>query len=184
MIVCAGRNEIFDFAHPIGVGLIESTINLTKIMITKKPDSLLFIGSAGSYGNYKIFDIVTSKTAANIELGFLENKCYTPLEQIIKQSKEQNVSHETLNIVNSSNYITSDSVSSKKLLTLGLELENMEFFALLNIAKEFNIKVSGVFIVTNYCDQNAHQDFIKNHTNAKQLLTKYMIENAYIKGII
>lgn len=174
MIVCAGRNEIFDFARPIGVGLIESTINLTKIALQEKPDSLTFIGSAGSYGNYKIFDIVTSKTAANIELGFLNNKCYTPLEKIISSNNNRNVSHETLNIVNSSNYITTDVISSQKFLTLGLELENMEFFALLNIAKEFDIPVSGIFIVTNYCDENAHKDFIKNHTKAKQILTKYM----------
>jgi len=177
MIVCAGRNETFDFARPIGVGLIESTMNLTKIALLEKPDFLLFIGSAGSYGNHKIFDIVTSRTAANIELGFLEAKCYTPLEQIISEEKDQNVPRETLNIVNSSNYITTDYVSSKKLLTLGLELENMEFFALLNIAKEYDIPASGLFVVTNYCDKNAHQDFIKNHTKAKQLLTEYMKEN-------
>jgi len=176
MIVCAGRNETFDFAHPIGVGLIESTMNLTRIMLTQKPDSLLFIGSAGSYGNHKIFDIVISKTAANIELGFLEEKCYTPLEKIISNTKEQDVSHETKIIVNSSNYITSDSISSQKFLTLGLELENMEFFALQNIAKEHNIEASGIFVVTNYCDENAHKDFINNHTKAKQLLTKYMKE--------
>jgi len=176
MIVCAGRNEIFDFARPIGVGLLESTINLTKIVIKEKPTSLTFIGSAGSYGNYKIFDIVHSKTASNIELCFLENKCYTPLERIISSKETLNVSHETLNIVNSSNYITTDDVSSKKFLTQGVELENMEFFALLNISKEFDIPVNGIFVVTNYCDKNAHNDFIKNHSKAKQLLTKYMKE--------
>lgn len=174
MIVCAGRNETFDFAHPIGVGLIEATMNLTRIALLDKPDFLLFVGSAGSYGNHKIFDIVTSKTAANIELGFLEDHCYTPLEKVVSAETNQNVPRETLNIVNSSNYITTDSVSSKKFLTLGLELENMEFFALLSVAKEYDIPVKGVFVVTNYCDTNAHQDFIKNHKQAKQLLTQYM----------
>ena len=176
MIVCAGRNETFDFAHPIGVGLIESTINLTRIALLDKPDFFLFIGSAGSYGNHNVFDIVTSKTAANIELGFLDDKCYTPLEKEISAEDNQNVPRETLNIVNSSNYITTDSISSKKFLTLGLELENMEFFALLNVAKKYDILVTGIFVVTNYCDANAHKDFIKNHTKAKQLLTKYMKE--------
>ena len=174
MIVCAGRNETFDFAHPIGVGLIESTMNLTKLALLEKPDFLLFIGSAGSYGNHKIFDIVTSKTAANIEVGFLDDKCYTPLENEISVEENKNVPRETLNIVNSSNYITTDSVSSKKLLTLGFELENMEFFALLNIAKEYDIPVAGVFVVTNYCDTNAHKDFMSNHKQAKQLLTEFM----------
>ena len=174
MIVCAGRNETFDFAHPIGVGLIESTMNLTRLALFDKPDFLLFIGSAGSYGNHKIFDIVTSKTAANIELGFLDELCYTPLENIVSAEENQNVPRETLNIVNSSNYITTDDVSSKKFLTLGLELENMEFFSLLSVAKEYNIPVAGVFSVTNYCDANAHKDFMKNHKKSKQLLTQYM----------
>ncbi|WP_024954531.1 purine-nucleoside phosphorylase [Sulfurospirillum arcachonense] len=176
MIVCAGRNEVFDFAHPIGVGLIESTMNLTRLALFDKPDFLLFIGSAGSYGKHKIFDIIHSKTAANIELGFLDNKCYTPLKNVISSEENQNVPRETLNIVNSSNYITTDNVSSKKFLKLGLELENMEFFALLNVAKEYDIPVAGIFIVTNYCDENAHKDFIKNHSKAKELLTKYMKE--------
>jgi nucleoside phosphorylase len=176
MIVCAGRNETFNFAHPIGVGLIESTINLTRLALFDKPDFLLFIGSAGSYGKHKIFDIVTSKTASNIELGFLDNKCYTPLENVISSEENQNVPRETLNIVNSSNYITTNSVSSKKFLTLGLELENMEFFALLSVAKEFDIPVAGIFVVTNYCDTNAHKDFIKNHEKSKQLLTDHMKE--------
>ena len=174
MIVCAGRNEIFDFAHPIGVGLIESTMNLTRLALFDKPDFLLFIGSAGSYGNHKIFDIVTSKTASNIELGFLNDNCYTPLENVVSAEENQNVPRETLNIVNSSNYITTDIVSSKKFLTLGLELENMEFFALLSVAKEYDIPVAGVFIITNYCDTNAHKDFMANHKQAKQLLTEYM----------
>ena len=181
MIVCAGRNETFDFARPIGVGLIESAMNLTQICLEEKPKFLLFIGSAGSYGNHKIFDIITSKTASNIEVGALEEKCYTPLDSILPIQYKDNVSCETLNIVNSSNYITTDSVSAKKFLTKGLELENMEFFSLLNIAQKFKIGVLGIFVVTNYCDEKAHHDFIKNHKKAKQLLTKYLEENDYIR---
>ena len=71
MIVCAGRNETFDFAQVIGVGLIESAINLTKKCMLNKPDFILFIGTAGSYGNHKVFDIIESRKASNIELSFL-----------------------------------------------------------------------------------------------------------------
>jgi len=176
MIVCAGRNETFDFAHPIGVGLIETTMRLTELVLRDKPDFLLFIGSAGSYGNHKIFDIVTSKTATNIETGFLDDKCYTPLESRISLEKDGDVPRGTLNTINSSNYITNNSVISEKFLTHGLELENMEFFALLSVAKEYDIEAKGVFVVTNYCNANAHKDFMLNHTEAKQLLTQYMKE--------
>lgn len=70
MIICAGRNEVFNFAKPMGVGMVESAINLTRQCLFDKPDYILFIGSAGSYGNYKPFDIVESTSAANIELSF------------------------------------------------------------------------------------------------------------------
>ena len=84
MILCAGRNETFDFAKPIGVGLVESAANLTQLIIEEKPAFLLFVGTAGSYGRYKIFDIVQSHKASNIELGFLNNHCYTPLTSHIE----------------------------------------------------------------------------------------------------
>jgi len=167
MIVCAGNNETFEFATPIGVGLIQSTINLTQFILTNKPNSLLFIGSAGSYGNHQIFDIVHSNFATNIETGFLENKCFTPLENCY-------VPRETSNIVNSSNYITTSSQSSEGFISLGIGIENMEFFAITSLAKEFNIPVEGIFIVTNYCNQDAHKDFINNHNKAKELLETYL----------
>ena len=176
MIVCAGKNETFDFASPIGVGLIESSINLTKLILFDKPDFLLFVGSAGSYGEHKIFDIVHSKTASNIELGFLENKCYTPLEKIVSTETKDNVPCETFNIVNSSNYIATDFVSSKKFLELSLSLENMEFFSVVSVAKKFDIPASGIFIVTNYTHTNAHKEFITNHKKAKEILKDYMKE--------
>jgi len=73
MIVCAGNNETFSFASTIGVGLIESAMNLTRICLFDKPDYIIFIGSAGSYGDHKIFDIVESSNASNLELSFLDN---------------------------------------------------------------------------------------------------------------
>lgn len=181
MIICAGRNETFDFALPIGVGLIESSINLTRLALFDKPDFLLFIGSAGSYGNYKPFDIVHSKVASNIELGFLNSDCYTPLDNVISAEESQDVSRGTNIIVNSSNYITTSATLSKKMLPLNIELENMEFFSVLSIAKEFEIPAAGIFVVTNYCNENAHSDFLKNHEKAKNDLIKYIKEKDFLK---
>ncbi|HIO90528.1 MAG TPA: purine-nucleoside phosphorylase [Campylobacterales bacterium] len=177
MIVCAGNNETFSFATPIGVGLIESTINLTRIALFDKPDFLIFIGSAGSYGEAKIFDIVESAIGANIELSFWEKNSYTPIDNVIEATRyKNNVSHETKNdvIVNSSNYITTNSQLSKNYLKHNIHLENMEFFALMRVAQEFDIPVLGIFVVTNYTDKDAHKDFLTNHSKAKELLTKYM----------
>lgn len=170
MILCAGNNETFDFALPIGVGLLESTMNLTRLCMFDKPEFLLFVGTAGSYGMYNIFDIVESKTAANIELGFLDGCAYTPLENVVSANNDGMCNI----IVNSSNYISTCQEKTKKFLSMNIGLENMEFFAVLKVAQEFKIPAGGVFCVTNYTDENAHNDFIKNHSHAKELLTKHV----------
>lgn len=183
MIICAGENEAFDFATSIGVGLIESAINLTKVALLEKPSFLFFVGTAGSYGKYKPLDIIKTHKASNIELGFLNNLCYSPIKSYI-ETTEIHVSRGTnvINspIVNSSNYITTDICYSQKMLTLGIELENMEFFSILSVAKKFNIPCSGLFVVTNYCNPNAHEDFIKNHPKAKELITLHVERNMKI----
>ena len=178
MIICAGRSESFDFATPIGVGLIESAINLTKLVSFNRPDFLLFIGSAGSYGKYKVFDIVEANKASNIELGFLTNSAYTPLDNLIVS---QNSFLKSDVVVNSSNYISTDEKLTKKFLNYNIDLENMEFFSVLSVAKEFNIEVAGIFVVTNYTNENAHEDFVKNHKTALDKLVKYLENKNIIK---
>ena len=167
MIVCAGNNESFDFAQPIGVGLIESAINLTRLCLFDKPEFLLFIGSAGSYGELKIFDIIESKTASNIELAFLNGDAYTPLDNVIST----NTTNKKDIIVNSSNYISTNKELTNKFLNIGVGIENMEFFSVLSVAKEFNIPAGGVFCITNYTNKTAHEDFLANHEKAKELLS-------------
>ncbi|MDY0122605.1 purine-nucleoside phosphorylase [Sulfurimonas sp.] len=171
MIICAGNNETFDFATPMGVGLIESAINITRLCLFDKPEFLLFVGSAGSYGEHKIFDIVESKTASNIELGFLNNDAYTPLDNVISTNTDQTKRDV---IVNSSNYISTNEELSKKFLKLGVGIENMEFFAVLKVAQEFDIPAGGVFCITNYTNKNAHEDFLKNHDEAKKILETHV----------
>jgi nucleoside phosphorylase len=170
MFICAGESETFDFAKPMGIGMIEMAINLTRYCEKEKPAFLFFVGSAGSYGKHKIFDIVESKTASNIENSFFNAKAYTPIDNVVSTS--DNVSRET--IVNSSNYITTDEKLSKYYLKNNIGIENMEFFAVLSVAKAFNIPAGGAFIVTNYCNAKAHQDFLDNQTEAMKRLTAYI----------
>ncbi len=179
MILCAGRNETFSFAHPIGVGLIETAINLTRICLFDKPDFLLFIGTAGSYTKeYNIFDIVESSTSSNIELSFFRNDAYTPLDNVLN-SQTKFVENQT--IINSSNYISTNFNLVQNFIKHDIKLENMEFYSLLQVAKEFDISIGGIFIVTNYCDENAHEDFINNHNLAMKKLTEYLVEKKIIK---
>lgn len=179
MIVCAGNNEQFSFAKSIGIGLINSSINLTKISLLDKPKNIVFVGTAGTYGEKSIFDILTSYSATNIEIGYLNALSYSPLLQKV-QLLNSNVSHETLDkiVVNSSNYITANKKESNKFLEAGLAIENMEFFAVLSVANYFNIPAFGIFCITNSCDKNAHKEFLKNHTKAKIILED-LITNKY-----
>ena len=123
MIVCAGNNETFSFATPMGVGLVDMTLNLTKACLLNPPEFLIFVGSAGSYGSYKPFDIVESMQASQIELSFLSKQSYSPRDNVVA-AHAKNVSHET--IVNSSNYITTDMDLAKNFEKFGIGLENME----------------------------------------------------------
>jgi len=173
-IISSGNKEIFPFATPIGIGLIESAINLTRLCLFDKPDFLIFIGSAGSYGKLNIMDIFESNTASNIEHCLIKKECYSPIDNIISS----NVSRET--IVNSSNYITQNKIISKAYLRFGIDAENMEFFSVVKVAKEFNIPVKGIFVVTNYCYENAHKEYLENIRKAKEKLINYLLE----KGII
>ncbi len=170
MIVCAGNGESFSFATPMGVGQVEMAINLTRLCLMNPPEFLLFVGTAGSYGKAQIFDIVESKTASNIELCFLKDECYTPLDNVITTNMQKKKEI----IVNSSNYITTNKQLSSSFLNFGIGLENMEFFSFLSVAKEFDIPAGGVFCVTNFTDENAHEDFVKNSKKAKELLEAYM----------
>ncbi len=170
MIICAGNNETFSFATPMGVGLVETAINLTRLCLFDKPEFLLFVGTAGSYGEKKIFDIVESKTAANIELAFLSNDAYTPLDNVVTT----NTTNKKDIVVNSSNYISTNETLAKNFLKFGVGIENMEFFSVLRVAQEFNIPAGGVFCITNYTNKQAHEDFLKNHDKAKELLHEHV----------
>lgn len=178
MIICAGRSETFKFAQAMGVGLIESSINLTRTCLFNKPDFILFVGSAGSYGEHEIFDIVESKRAANLEMSFLRGDSYTPLDNVL-ESENKMVRNDT--IINSSNYITTNEDLSKEYNKYGIGAENMEFFSILQVAREFEIPVAGIFVITNYTNENAHEDFLKNHKEAMAKLTKYLVEKKIIK---
>lgn len=171
MIICAGNNETFDFALPTGVGLVETAMNLTRLCLFDKPEYILFVGTAGSYGEHKLFDIIESKTAANIELSFLQKRSYTPLDNVISTQTEPKRDI----IVNSSNYISTDGELASGFLRLGIGLENMEFFSVLRVAQEFDIPAGGVFCVTNYTDAHAHDDFLKHHAEAKQRLSEHVL---------
>jgi len=139
------------------------------------PSQIIFIGSAGLYKEGEIFEIYESSAAANIEISSLENKSYSPIE-----SKITSVVPRGTCKVNSSNFITTDQNLAHKLFDREYFLENMEFFAVLKVAQKFQIPAYGIFVATNFCNKNAHEDFIKNHEQAKNELEKYLKQKEII----
>ncbi|MDO4674422.1 purine-nucleoside phosphorylase [Campylobacter sp.] len=173
MIVCAGGNENFDFAKAIGVGLVESAINLTQFCLMYRPKDILFIGTCGIYDKGEILELYESFHAFNVEFAKLSHNFYTPAKSEIFISSQGYR-------VNSSNYICNDSKAAKKFANLGLHFENMEAFAVLSVAKKFGISAKCLLCATNFCDENAHENFTKNHQKAKEKLVCYLKNNCYI----
>ena len=82
MIISAGRNEIFDFALPMGVGLVDMSINLTKFICENRqslPSEIIFVGSAGLYKEGEILKIYESRSAANCEISALYKNSKSPI---------------------------------------------------------------------------------------------------------
>ncbi|WP_295420184.1 purine-nucleoside phosphorylase [Sulfurovum sp.] len=173
MFICAGESEQFDFAMPVGIGLMDTAINLTKMVLSEKPKELIFVGTAGSYGDKKVFDIITSYEAVNIENSYFNAGAYTPIVSR-ETSFPREGSCSSKIVVNSSNYITTDARLGKYYIEKGIAVENMEFYAVMKVAKAFDIPAEGILIVTNYCNENAHRDFLKNHKEAMEKLDIYV----------
>jgi len=221
VIISAGRNEVFAFALPMGVGLVDMSINLTALLqkramvdgcgryeqnltadrqldkrlnlidspilqsaktsqnpdkiLNALPSGIIFVGSAGLYREGEILKIYESSVAANIEISSLENKSYSPTESEIASIVPRGTCK-----VNSLNFITTDQNLAHELFDRGYFLENMEFFAVLKVAQKFQIPAYGIFVATNFCDKNAHADFIRNHEQAKKELEKYLKQKEII----
>ena len=173
-----------------------------------KPDKIIFIGTCGLYqkgdkkglnalnlsenGKIKenlgaknlasenqkplqLLEIYESAHCFNVEASKLTNAFYSPSECEINL----NVSYETKKC-NSSNYICTDENVAARFADLGLELENMESFAVLSVAKRFGISATCFLCATNFCDKNAHQSFLQNHAQAKKNLEHFLQEKNLI----
>lgn len=198
LIICTGKNENFSFAKSIGVGLVEASVGLSELVLRQKPERVIFIGTCGLYQkstkdesdvsstnfgdkslmNKKatnLLEIYESAHCFNIEASKLTSGFYSPAECEINL----NVSYETKKC-NSSNYICTNESIAQKFASLGLELENMESFAVLSVAKHFGIVATCFLCATNFCELNAHQIFMQNHAQAKKNLEHFLQERNLI----
>ena len=181
---------------------------VSELSVASKPDKIIFIGTCGLYQKgdekglnalnlnengkikenlgaknltsenqkpLKLLEIYESAHCFNVEASKLTNDFYSPAECEINL----NVSYETKKC-NSSNYICTDENVAARFADLGLELENMESFAVLSVAKRFGISATCFLCATNFCDKNAHQSFLQNHAQAKKNLEYFLQEKNLI----
>lgn len=189
-------------------GLMGEQSVVSELSEVSKPDKIIFIGTCGLYqkgdkkglnavnlsenGKIKenlgvknlasenqkplqLLEIYESAHCFNVEASNLTNDFYSPAECEINL----NVSYETKKC-NSSNYICTDENLAARFADLGLELENMESFAVLSVAKRFGISATCFLCATNFCDKNAHQSFLQNHAQAKKNLEHFLQEKNLI----
>lgn len=175
LILCAGKGEDFGCAKSIGVGLVEAAANLSQICIDEKPSKLVFIGSCGLYGEGNLLEIYESAHAFNVEASAITHGSYSPAKCEINL----NVSHET-KICNSANFICTDAAVAAKFAKMGFFMENMEAFAVLSVAAKFGLSATCFLCASNFCDENAHETFLKNHAQVKQNLEKFLQEKNLI----
>lgn len=189
-------------------GLMGEQSVVSELSEVSKPDKIIFIGTCGLYQKddkkglnavnlsengkmkanlgaknptrenqkpLKLLEIYESTHCFNVEASKLTNDFYSPAECEINL----NVSYETKKC-NSSNYICTDENLAARFADLGLELENMESFAVLSVAKRFGISATCFLCATNFCDKNAHQSFLQNHAQAKKNLEHFLQEKNLI----
>lgn len=190
------------------VGIMDEQSVASELSVANKPDKIIFIGTCGLYQKgdkkglnavnlsengkikenlgaknlasenqkpLKLLEIYESAHCFNVEASKLTNAFYSPAECEINL----NVSYETKKC-NSSNYICTDENVAARFADLGLELENMESFAVLSVAKRFGISATCFLCATNFCDKNAHQSFLQNHAQAKKNLEHFLQEKNLI----
>lgn len=143
--------------------------------LTKKGKKSLTNEKSESNPAIKLLEIYESEHCFNIEASKLTNDFYSPAECEINL----NVSYETKKC-NSSNFICTDEKIAMKFANLGLELENMESFAVLSVAKHFGISATCFLCATNFCDTKAHEFFLQNHAQAKKNLENFLQEKNLI----
>lgn len=189
-------------------GIMDEQSVASELSVANKLDKIIFIGTCGLYqkgdkkglnavnlsenGKIKenlgaknragenqkplqLLEIYESAHCFNVEASKLTNDFYSPAECEINL----NVSYETKKC-NSSNYICTDENVAARFADLGLELENMESFAVLSVAKRFGISATCFLCATNFCDKNAHQSFLQNHAQAKKNLEYFLQEKNLI----
>ena len=150
----------------IGIGLVDSAINLTRILEEYAYlKNIIFIGTAGAYkdSKLKIGDLVQAKETGLFSLSQYEGDSYLPNKMIKKISCNQFSGIEAVQVASVLEINRRGEKLAKVFWKTGYSAEHMELFSVARVAKKFNKNIYSVLGVSNIVNQSAHQDWLKNN---------------------
>tara|TARA_B100001059_G_scaffold231767_1_gene268297 strand:+ start:581 stop:1108 length:528 start_codon:yes stop_codon:yes gene_type:complete len=157
-----------DYFHYTGVGKINATYNLTKIIHKYKPTEIINFGTAGAI-NKKLNGIVecTSFYQRDMDVSSLMNLKIgqTPFDQIneIIQSKDGYSCGSGDSFVN-------------KQITMKVDVVDMEAYAIAKVCKLENINFRCFKFISDHADEAANIDWIKNCEKGAKLFEQKLNE--------
>ena len=150
-----------DFFYHTGVGKINATYNLKKIIDKHKPDEVINFGTAGSvHKNVKGIIECTKFYQRDMDVSALMNLKIgqTPFDDI----------NEIINSNDGCSCGSGDNFVTKK-IEINVDVVDMEAYALAKICKLENIAFRCFKYITDNADEAASTDWVKNCENGAKL---------------
>ena len=166
LFVAALKEETpdLDYFHYIGVGKINATYNLLKLINKFKPNQVINYGSAGAI-NKKLSGIVECTKFYQRDMdvtGLLDLKLgETPFDNI----NEIIISEKGFSCGSGDSFV-------KNKIEMDVDLVDMESYALAKVCKLENIKFRCFKYLSDNADENAPYDWIKNCKKGAKLFQK------------
>ena len=156
LFVAALKEEVPDlnFFYFTGVGKINATYHLTKLILEHRPDEVINFGSAGSF-HKNISGLVEctqfyqrdmdARGLMNLKLG------QTPFDSI----------NEIITSINGYKCGSGDSFVQSK-IEMDVDIVDMEAYALAKVCKHYDIPFISFKYITDGADEQAHEDWENN----------------------
>ena len=155
-----------DFFYYTGVGKINATYNLTKIINKYKPTEIINFGSAGTL-NRKLNGLIECTKFYQRDMDV------TALMSLqIGQTPYDNI-NEIINSENGYSCGSGDNFVTGK-VPLNIDVVDMEAYALAKVCKLENIKFRCFKFISDNADENAPLDWIENCKNGAKLFQNKM----------
>ncbi len=167
----------------LGIGYLEAALQLNKMLQDKPYSRIIFLGTAGAYSKeLPIGEIVSVSQISLLNLGEVLGHSYIPKKYSSYKSSlhiHSATQPLTTNCLSSLEITKSSDFSKKIIEYYKLQtalVENMELYGVAKVATEHNIPWSAFLGITNYTNENAHQDWKANHEIVSENLGKTLLE--------